>query len=145
MKRTVALSIAIIISCLVTSNALATTPPTASFTINMNELNVQFVNGSANADSGFYDFGDGTTSAAPNPVHQYPAAGIYTACLYAFNDCGVDTFCMEIEVTCTLPTASFIHVALGLQVGFSNNSSDYDAVFYDFGAVSSTHLRAHET
>ena len=46
----------------------------------------------------FWDFGDGETSDAENPEHEYAEPGIYTICLYIADttiDC-VDTFCLTL-------------------------------------------------
>lgn len=44
-----------------------------------------FVNTSINGVTWLWDFGDGNTSTAQNPVHHYTAAGIYTVQLIATN------------------------------------------------------------
>lgn len=49
-------------------------------------LNVQFASQLVNANSIFWDFGDGTTSTQGNPSHVYSAPGTYTVMLI-----GVDT------------------------------------------------------
>jgi len=70
---------------------------------------VSFVNSSLNANSYFWDFGDGSTSAVKDPPpHTYPNPGTYTVCLIATKDnynqmgkalcCCSDTMCMEIVV-----------------------------------------------
>jgi len=47
---------------------------------------VSFTNTSINATSVLWDFGDGTTSTALNPVHVYPSLVSYTATLVAYNN-----------------------------------------------------------
>ncbi|MBN4066058.1 PKD domain-containing protein, partial [Candidatus Amoebophilus asiaticus] len=39
----------------------------------------------------YWDFGDGTTSSAPNPIHTYPGPGYYYPCLTVFDSLG----CMD--------------------------------------------------
>ncbi len=51
------------------------------FDYNMNGLEVNFTNLSTNADSYFWDFGDGNTSTDTNPIHQYISAGTYQVSL----------------------------------------------------------------
>ncbi|MCF6364773.1 MAG: T9SS type A sorting domain-containing protein [Bacteroidales bacterium] len=52
---------------------------------------VEFINLSANADSYFWDFGDGTTSTEINPRHNFPNPGIYTVSLFSSNiGCGAN-------------------------------------------------------
>ena len=43
-----------------------------------------------------WDFGDGTTSTARYPVHDYPKEGVYDACLIVKNRFSSDTFCQKV-------------------------------------------------
>ncbi|RLD60088.1 MAG: hypothetical protein DRJ05_05315, partial [Bacteroidetes bacterium] len=45
-----------------------------------------------------WDFDDGTTDTATNPVHQFEFPGIYNVKQYATNDCGTDTLEHEVVV-----------------------------------------------
>jgi PKD repeat protein len=45
-----------------------------------------------------WDFGDGNTSGAPNPVHTYEQSGFYPVCLTATDLCGTNTYCDTVEV-----------------------------------------------
>jgi PKD repeat protein len=40
-----------------------------------------------------WSFGDGQTSTAQSPLHQYDAAGVYQVCLTVSNQYGSDTYC----------------------------------------------------
>ncbi len=53
-------------------------------------LEVRFRNLSRNALRYAWDFGDGETSSAPEPVHRYLQPGLYTVRLMAINDIGED-------------------------------------------------------
>ncbi|MFZ4399130.1 MAG: T9SS type A sorting domain-containing protein [Bacteroidales bacterium] len=67
--------------------------PTAVFNYNINNLEVVFANNSSDADSYFWDFGDGNTTNSINPVHLYDAPGIYTVSLTAISlTCGTSVF-----------------------------------------------------
>lgn len=60
---------------------------------------VLFSNNSQNADTFFWDFGDGETSTDSDPWHQYSATGSYTVMLIAQRDgCLNDTTYFAIEV-----------------------------------------------
>jgi len=64
-------------------------PAVADFTPTMNCLTPfvrQFKNGSVSADRYLWKFGDGATSTALSPSHEYPATGFYTVSLWAIND-----------------------------------------------------------
>ena len=59
--------------------------------------NISFVNTSSNADSIWYDLGDGSTSTDTNFVYQYSQTGTtYTVTMIAYNDCGTDTTIVNI-------------------------------------------------
>ncbi len=75
--------------------------PEASFESSTNALTGTFSN---NASSGLYawDFGDGKTSNAINPVHEFCDPGTYTVCLTVTNTCGSNEVCQD--VTVTIPT-----------------------------------------
>lgn len=60
---------------------------------------VVFFNGSNNATSFEWDFGDGTWSDAWEPVHSYNASGVFTVVLSAYTSSGnVDRSYLDIEV-----------------------------------------------
>ncbi|MCK5135049.1 MAG: PKD domain-containing protein [Bacteroidales bacterium] len=49
---------------------------------------IQFTNGSADANTYEWEFGDGGTSSQENPMYTYAEAGIYDVKLTAFNEAG---------------------------------------------------------
>lgn len=62
--------------------------PTAEFSFSGIEYTVEFLNGSVNATSYLWDFGDGNTSSENNPSHTYASAGTYIVSLIAtYIDC----------------------------------------------------------
>jgi hypothetical protein len=72
-------------------------PPVATFATIGNELVVSLNADDTDIDDIVWDFGDGETDSNNTFTlfHTYPAKGIYTICMYAFNDCGVDTACSD--------------------------------------------------
>ncbi|PLW92230.1 MAG: hypothetical protein C0592_11825 [Marinilabiliales bacterium] len=86
-----------------TVSVTACTPPTASFTYVPSGTMVSFTNTSTvgGGASYFWDFGDGNTSSAENPVHSYSSPGTYTACLIAQDSCAADTSCLSVTVSTT--------------------------------------------
>ncbi len=57
-------------------------------------MNATFSNGSMNASSYLWDFGDASTDTSSNPTHTYATTGLYTVCLTAWNVCGDSmTYC----------------------------------------------------
>ncbi len=71
--------------------------PVANFTHSTNSLTTTFTNTST-AGAYLWSFGDGTTSSAANPVHQYYGAGNYQVCLSVTNDCGTANICKTVNV-----------------------------------------------
>ncbi len=77
--------------------------PSASFEINQDCLDVDFVNSSDNADSYLWDFGDGVASTQQNPSYSYAEEGTYTVTLTVENLSGTDSFTQDITVEdCTI-------------------------------------------
>ena len=100
--------------------------PTANFTWVKTGLTVIFTNTSTNATSYQWDFGDGNTSTATNPVYTYAQDGFYDVTLNATSPCGTTTFLTTIPVFVE-PTADFSASpttgCAPLSVGFIDQSS----------------------
>jgi len=73
-------------------------PAQANFTFSTNQFTTTFTNQTAGATSFSWNFGDGQTSTAVNPVHTYQANGNYTVCLIATDTCASDTICQTVNV-----------------------------------------------
>ncbi len=73
--------------------------PDAYFYYDANGLEVQFVNVALNADSYYWDFGDGNSSTEENPVHDFRSKGTYIVSFTAFSDyCGNSVYYESIKV-----------------------------------------------
>ena len=59
---------------------------------------VQFTGLPNNANSYFWDFGDGNFSIVQSPIYTYTNPGTYTSCLTIIDSCGIDTSCVTIGV-----------------------------------------------
>lgn len=113
---------------------LACSPASAGFTETSTEFVASFTDGSTEAVSVVYDFGDGNTSTDPNPTHTYAAPGTYTVCQIANNSCLSDTFCTQVVISCTPSTAGFTATtANDLEIVITDASQDATSVVYDFG------------
>lgn len=75
--------------------AAAVGPPVAGFEATplsgAAPLAVTFIDESSGADSYLWDFGDGFTSTAQNPVHVYASSGFFSPSQTVFNTFGTDT------------------------------------------------------
>jgi len=72
-------------------NVVITGGPVASFTYVQNGNIVTFTNTSTGSTSWLWNFGDGNTSNAQNPVHTYSTTGTYTVTLTAYNNGCLDS------------------------------------------------------
>ena len=71
----------------------------ADFLYEVTDYAVQFMNHSENADSHYWDFGDGNFSTEESPTHTYDSSGYYSVVYTATNEnCGTSEFTETIEV-----------------------------------------------
>ena len=103
----------------------------AAFTLNPNQVMVPgqpvyCLNLSENATSYLWDFGDGQTSIAESPVHEYLEPGIFDVSLTANNDWGCET-------TYLLPEAVLAEAggAVEFPTAFTPNSTGSNGGYYD--------------
>jgi PKD repeat protein len=69
-----------------------------------------------------WNFGDGNSSNLQNPSHTYAVEGLFTVCLTVTNNCGENSYCETITITCAEPEAAFSSENINLTVSFSDNS-----------------------
>lgn len=107
-------------------------PPTASFsgvpTSGTAPLDVSFSDTSSNAPTSWaWDFGDGASSTAQNPMHTYTSTGSYTVSLTVVNADGSDTDVQTNYVTVTTNGGGFTGqgFTLSKNADFSTNDSSY--------------------
>jgi hypothetical protein len=64
----------------------------------------------------FWDFGDGNTSSAISPSHDYTAAGngSYTVTLVSMNPCGADTTTLQVDINCLVSIGGMLDNQLKL-------------------------------
>jgi PKD repeat protein len=62
--------------------------PVAAFTHSGSGLQITFNSAGSQGDFYVWNFGDGQTSTAQNPVHTYAQGGSYTVTLTVSNECG---------------------------------------------------------
>lgn len=73
-----------------------------------NDCFLQFIgesrNSTRNVRSWFWEFGDGTSSNLPNPIHYYANSGSYQVCLTIVGEdaasCCVETYCETVQFSC---------------------------------------------
>lgn len=103
----------------------------ANFDWNNQNYNVDFgYLGVGAADSIYWDLGDGNSSVDSAFTHTYTSAGSYQVCLYAYNFCGVDTFCRQVAVVCDAPIADFSAAVQGDTVVFEDLSAGSVTDYY---------------
>ena len=119
-------------------------PPTANFSFVNDVFVTTFTDLSSDPD-GFltnwsWDFDDTFTSTLQNPVHDFGGAGTFNVTLTVTdNDGAQDNITIPVVVSAANvpPTASFTHVTSGLEVTFTDTSTDPDGTVtawsWDFG------------
>ena len=135
------------------------TTPVASFTANVTNgsapLAVQFIDTSSNNPTSWtWLFGDGGTSTAEAPIHQYTTAGTYTVTMTATNANGSNTATQSGYIVVTkvaaMPVAGFVSsvssgsIPLAVQfVDSSTNSPVSWAWSFGDGTTSTTENPSH--
>ncbi|MEE9443188.1 MAG: PKD domain-containing protein [candidate division Zixibacteria bacterium] len=99
---------------------------------------ISFIDLSTDANSWYWEFGDGHTSTDQHPMHSYGATGTYTVTLTVANECGEDTEIKEAYIIIyALPTPDFTadetDICAGETVNFTDLSSNADSWYWDFG------------
>jgi len=132
--------------CTASPAAAFTTTPTSGnvpLTVNFTDQSTNF------ASAWLWNFGDGTTSTAPNPSHQYTVPGIYTVTLTASNSCGNNsvTKTNHITVNCAqAPVVAFTATPTSgnapLTVNFSDQSANFPSAWsWNFGDGNTSTVR----
>ncbi|MEM7367570.1 MAG: PKD domain-containing protein [Bacteroidota bacterium] len=113
-------------------------------------LTVQFTDASTDAQSWYWDFGDGTIDSSQHPTHVYQNLGSYTITLIVQNDSNncSDTYTQTLDIF--PPQAAFSATGTtgctGLPVSFTNSSLHAVSYLWDFGdgaastAANPTHM-----
>lgn len=117
-----------------------------SYTVGCTPMLVNFSSQSANAVNWHWDFGDGSTSTAENPIHIYTRAGNFDVSLIATNGFGCsDTVKSISDIHIPGPISLFSisdSTLCGLeQVQFIDSSSNASEWHWSFGDGSSSNLR----
>jgi PKD repeat protein len=123
-----------------TTTTLACPSITAAFTSANSWLGVNFNSGTTtNADSLFWNFGDGNSTSGSNPSHNYASAGAYVVAMSAFSDCGSTAQFIDTIRVCDTLVADFTFTANGDTVNFNAGSSSNATSFsWDLNGVAAT-------
>jgi PKD repeat protein len=97
---------------------------------------VNFTNNSTNANSYYWDFGDGTYSTALNPIHVYTYGGTFSVKLSATGNSGTNSTTKNITIYFPAPTAYFTYTGgnctAPCQVSFINTSTNATSYYWEF-------------
>ena len=106
--------------------------PVADFTSVVDGLDVDFTDTSTDPDGDetivawSWNFGDGNTSSAQSPSHTYTTAGEYDVTLTVTDNLGATDTITKQVVANQAPVADFTFVVDGLDVDFTDTSTDPD-------------------
>ena len=89
-----------------------------------------------------WDFGDGTTSTDPYPIHEYDDHGTYEVCLVVTNDCGTDELCEFITIA---PAPQSVILKRIEGQGNGNRILDFTDDVHDVVLNASNHRIDHPT
>ena len=120
---------------------VGTTQPVADFnavpTTSCVNQNIQFNDLSTGAhDQWFWEFGDGTTDGAANPLHPYATPGVYDVSLTVYNQGCFQKITKTAYITINSPKAAFTYsFACGNKTNytFTDNSTGATSWTWDFG------------
>lgn len=112
-----------------------TTSPTTIFSESINNLDINFINQSVEANSYLWNFGDGNSSSLPNPTHSYTNYGNYDVKLISTNACGSDSVTKTLNLSLDInqysidnqikifpnPASDILNIELLNQEGFNCN------------------------
>ena len=111
--------------------------PTSAFTYTAaanNALAITFAGTGTNADTYYWQFGDGTTSTSNSPVHTYAAAGKYTVTLKINSAAGYSATSSQLVSAIPAAVASFaVASQFELSLALNNTSTSVASVSWDFG------------
>src|SRR5690554_2349950 len=109
--------------------------PQANFTYSQNFLEVTFQSTSTDAESYYWDFGDGATSVESSPVHTYAASGTYNVVLKVNSKAGYSSFSEKVIYVAGAAVPFFIYTPISeLEFNFdASNSSNIKSAKWDFG------------
>jgi len=107
--------------------------PTADFAFDVSDLEVSFYQLSILADDYQWDFGDGTHSYEPEPVHVYEDYANYIVGLTVFNDCGADQHFDTIYLLEPMMCNFSFTVDENGMVQFQDESLNATSCYWDFG------------
>jgi len=117
---------------------------TANFTLDNDTTNltITVITNSPNATDAFWTFGDGNTSTAFNPSHQYNQPGTYDVCLVTQNFCNLDTLCQQVEAKCDTSEIGFTFDSdtTNLTITFTDQSVNVDGYLWSFGDGNTSNL-----
>ncbi|MCO6477300.1 MAG: PKD domain-containing protein, partial [Phaeodactylibacter sp.] len=110
--------------------------PAPGFTFQLNGLEAQFSNTSANSLSYVWEFGDGAGSEEASPTHSFDEPGEYIVTLTAANECGETAIVDTVTIDLAAPVANFTvsgnQGCAPLTVTFENSSENADSYSWTF-------------
>jgi hypothetical protein len=86
-------------------------------------------------DSVIWAMGDGTILLGDSLQYAYEEAGVYSLCVTVFDQCGSDSLCLDIEVTCPTPLADFNYELSGLELELTSLAENSDSLIWTWNGT----------
>jgi hypothetical protein len=86
-------------------------------------------------DSVHWSMGDGNILVGDSVQHTYEESGTYTLCVGVFDQCGSDSLCWEIEMSCPAPMADFYYELNGLELEATSLAQYSDSLIWTWNGV----------
>jgi len=101
--------------------------PVAGYNYNLSGPQTTFTNTGSSGTSFSWNFGDGSTSSAQNPVHTYLSNGTFSVTQTLTNECGTSSTTQQVTIAVP-PAASFnpsaeTQICAGQSIAFTSTSS----------------------
>jgi PKD repeat protein len=149
MKNRIPLAYILITILIIVSNCKKDPPqPTANFSFTGDNTpapcEINFTNSSTNANSYFWEFGDGFSSSEENPKHTYNTEGTFSVKLTAEGEGGTNSISRSLTVLEPEPTAASINFTVigdqdleqtiypSVLLGLANLIAESNEDFFDF-------------
>ena len=122
------------ISCSFVTIGCVTTPTVTFTTTGSPNVTFNYTGSTGALDSVVWNFGDGNSGTGVTTSHLYAVMGAYTVCVTAYTQCGYDSICNNVIVSCPAPIAAFTHTGSPVVTfTYTGTTPAIDSIVWNFG------------